>query len=57
MLQVMAISVPPDVTLPEELTPLAEALEQAQQRVDQVIALREALEIKVLVLSILTLAF
>ena len=35
------------MALPEELTPLAEALEQAQQRVDQVTALREALEIKV----------
>lgn len=38
---------PDDVALPEELTPLAEALEQAQQRVDQVTALREALEWKV----------
>ena len=45
--QAFAISVPPNVALPEELRPLAEALEQAQQRVDQVTALREALEIKV----------
>jgi hypothetical protein len=43
----MALRVPSDVELPEELTPLAEALEQAQRRVDQVSALREALEIKV----------
>lgn len=42
-----ALRVPADVALPEELTPLAEALEQAQQRVDQVTALREALEYKV----------
>lgn len=43
----VALRVPDDVNLPEELTPLAEALEQAQQRVDQVTALREALEWKV----------
>ncbi len=43
----VALRVPADVALPEELTPLAEALEQAQQRVDQVSALREALEWKV----------
>lgn len=43
----MALRVPSDVELPEELTPLVEALEQAQQRVDQVTALREALETKV----------
>ena len=45
-----ALRVPADVALPEELTPLAEALEQAQQRVDQVSALREALEWKVCIL-------
>ena len=43
----VALKVPADVALLEELTPLAEALEQAQQRVDQVSALREALEWKV----------
>lgn len=43
----LALKVPENVQLPEELTPLVEALEQAQQRVEQVIALREALEMKV----------
>lgn len=39
---------PPDVALPEELRPLAEALDQAQALVDQVSITREALETKVL---------
>ena len=46
-MQVLTLSIPPNVALPEELTPLAEALEQAQKRVDQVMVLREAMETKV----------
>lgn len=42
-----ALTASSDLELPEELMPLVDALEQAKMRVDQVSALREALETKV----------